>query len=217
MAGPPSPPRFRRTLFCVRCRHCLVSRILRYGLTCGPEAPDDSVFDGTAGNTGVGYESGHLCSHLLQATRSEERAALFLVPCLHMFLQASRSTSRRCNSFRRWCSLVLFSVIEAKYVLPSGVAFFLDYFSHVCRYAACGRRWSWDFLKYVITDTWNYAKWKIHFSSRRWTNKICWRRSETENIHLDTGPPNSRRKSRRFSWRIRRVSSTTSRLTSGCR
>ena len=24
----------------------------------------------------------------------------------------------------------------------------------------------------------------IHFSSRRWTNKICWRRSGTENIHL---------------------------------
>ena len=62
------------------------------------------------------------------------------------------------------------------------------------------------------------TKWKIHFSSRRWTNKICWRRSGTENTHLDTGTPNSRRKSKRFSWRIRRVStSTTSRLTSGCR
>ena len=31
-------------------------------------------------------------------------------------------------------------------------------------------------------------KWKIHFSSRRWTNKIFWKRSGTENIHLDTGP-----------------------------
>ena len=62
------------------------------------------------------------------------------------------------------------------------------------------------------------TKWKIHFSSRRWTNKICWRRSGTENIHLDTGPPNSRRRSNRFSWRIRRVStSITSRLISGCR
>ena len=61
-------------------------------------------------------------------------------------------------------------------------------------------------------------KWKIHFSSRRWTNQICRRRSGTENIHLDTGSPNSRRRSKRFSWRIRRVSSsTTSRLTSGCR
>ena len=48
--------------------------------------------------------------------------------------------------------------------------------------------------------------------------KMCWRRSATENIHLDTGPPNSKRRSKRFSWRIRRVStSTTSRLTSGCR
>ena len=60
-------------------------------------------------------------------------------------------------------------------------------------------------------------KWKIHVSSRRWTNKICRRRSGTENILLDTGPPNSRRRSPWFSWRIRRVSSsTTSRLVSGC-
>ena len=35
-----------------------------------------------------------------------------------------------------------------------------------------------------------------------------WRRSGTENIHLDTGPPNSRRRSKRLSWRIRRVSFT---------
>ena len=47
--------------------------------------------------------------------------------------------------------------------------------------------------------------------------KLCWRRSGTENIHLETGSPNSRGKSKGFSWRIRRVSSTTSRLTSGCR
>ena len=53
------------------------------------------------------------------------------------------------------------------------------------------------------------------FSSRRWTNQSFWKRSGTENTHLDTGTPNSRRRSRRFSWRIRRVSSTTSRLTSG--
>ena len=60
-------------------------------------------------------------------------------------------------------------------------------------------------------------KWKIHISSRRWTNKIRWRRSGTENIHLDKGPPNSRRRSKRCSRRIRRVStSTISRLTSGC-
>ena len=60
-------------------------------------------------------------------------------------------------------------------------------------------------------------KWKIHFSSRRWTNKIYWRRSGTENIHLDTGPPNSRRRSKKISWRIRRVFTfTTSRLISGC-
>ena len=56
------------------------------------------------------------------------------------------------------------------------------------------------------------------FFSRRWTNQTSWRRSGTENIHLDTGAPNSRRTPKGFSWRIRRVStSTTSRLTSGCR
>ena len=54
------------------------------------------------------------------------------------------------------------------------------------------------------------------FSNRRWTNQTPWKRSGTENIHLDTGTSNSRRKSRRLSWRIRRVSSTTSRLVSGC-
>ena len=57
----------------------------------------------------------------------------------------------------------------------------------------------------------------IYFSNRRWTNQNPWRRSGTENIHLDTASTNSRRESHWFSWRIRRVSSTTSRLISGCR
>ena len=39
------------------------------------------------------------------------------------------------------------------------------------------------------------TKWKIHFSIRRWSNKIYWRRSGTENVDLDTGTPNSKRKS----------------------
>ena len=61
-------------------------------------------------------------------------------------------------------------------------------------------------------------KWKIHISSRRWTNKIRRRRSGTENIHLDTGITQFEEKSKRFSGGIRRVStSTTSRLSSGCR
>ena len=38
-------------------------------------------------------------------------------------------------------------------------------------------------------------KWKFYFSNRRWTNKICWRRSGTENIHLGTASTNSRRES----------------------
>ena len=42
-------------------------------------------------------------------------------------------------------------------------------------------------------------------------------RSGTENIHLDTAATKSRRGSHWLSWRIRRIFSTTSRLTSGCR
>ena len=57
-------------------------------------------------------------------------------------------------------------------------------------------------------------KWNIHIPSRRWTHQHPRRRSGPENTHLDTSS-NSRRKSRRFSWRTRRVSSTTSWLTSG--
>ena len=56
-----------------------------------------------------------------------------------------------------------------------------------------------------------------NFCNRRWRNQTSWRRSRPENIHLDTTSTISRRKSKRFSWRIRRVSSTTSRLVSGCR
>ena len=65
---------------------------------------------------------------------------------------------------------------------------------------------------------WYFSKnMEKYFSSRRWTNQTSWRRSRSENIHLDTASTNSKRKSRWFSWRITRVSSTTSRLTSGCR
>ena len=85
------------------------------------------------------------------------------------------------------------------------------------------RNWkSWTHLKSTRKDSMQ-RKWcsqrngKFHFSSRRWTNKICWRRSGTNNIHHDTGSPNSRRRSKGFSWRMRRVSSTNSRLISGCR
>ena len=42
-------------------------------------------------------------------------------------------------------------------------------------------------------------KWKIHFTSRRWTNQTFWRRSGIGNICFDTGSPNSRRRSKKFS------------------
>ena len=34
-----------------------------------------------------------------------------------------------------------------------------------------------------------FPKWKFYFSSRRWTNQTFWRRSGSENTHLDTGKP----------------------------
>ena len=68
--------------------------------------------------------------------------------------------------------------------------------------------------KQVIISQW---KLKIHFSIRRWTNQTSRRRSGTENTHLGTAATSARRKWPWFSWRTRRVSSTTSRLTSGCR
>ena len=81
------------------------------------------------------------------------------------------------------------------------------------------RRWTHrkstqkDYAKEVIFHKKNG---KFIFSNRRWTNQT-WR-SRLENIHLDMAATNSRRKSSWFSWRIRRVStSTTSRLVSGCR
>ena len=54
-------------------------------------------------------------------------------------------------------------------------------------------------------------------SNRRWTNQNPWMRSGTENIHLGTASTNSRREQYWLSWTIRRVSSTNSRLISGCR
>ena len=64
---------------------------------------------------------------------------------------------------------------------------------------------------------WYFLKRRIYFSSSRWTNQNPWRRSGPENIHLGTAATDWRSQSRWFSWRIRRVSSTTSWLTSGCR
>ena len=85
------------------------------------------------------------------------------------------------------------------------------------------RSWKrWTHLKSPRKDSmpkrWYFPKKMEHlFSSRRWTNQTFWRRSRPENIHLDKGTSISRRKSRRFSWRIRRVSSTSSRRISRCR
>ena len=84
------------------------------------------------------------------------------------------------------------------------------------------RSWKrWTHQKSTLKDSmqrrWYSQTRRIYFSNRRWTNQNRWRRARSENIHLDTGLPNSRRRSKRFSFRIRRVSSTTSGLISGCR
>ena len=99
-----------------------------------------------------------------------------------------------------------------------------------------GRIWKGDVLVADLEDlkTWTHRKSTRKDSMRkRWyfpkkkenllifqsqmDESTPWKRSGPENIHLDTAATNSRRKSKRFSWRIRRVSSTTSRLISGCR
>ena len=58
---------------------------------------------------------------------------------------------------------------------------------------------------------------RIYFSSRRWTYQSFWRRSGTENTTLIRENPVRGEGHVHSSWRIRRVSSTTSRLTSRCR
>ena len=78
----------------------------------------------------------------------------------------------------------------------------------------------WNLLEETQCESGDISqrKWKIYFSNRRWTNQTSWRRSRIENIYLDTGSLNSSRRTKRFSWRIRRVSTfTISRLISGCR
>ena len=47
--------------------------------------------------------------------------------------------------------------------------------------------------------------WKFDFPNCRWKNKTIWRRSGSENIHLNPGQPRPRRRTRKSSWRIRRV------------
>ena len=46
---------------------------------------------------------------------------------------------------------------------------------------------------------------KNHIINRRWNGKTFWRRSGSENIHLNPGPPRPRRRTRKSSRRIRRV------------
>ena len=64
---------------------------------------------------------------------------------------------------------------------------------------------------------WYFPKKRVIYFPSQMDESNPWRRSRPENIHLDTAATNSRRKPHGFSRRIRRVSSTTSRLTSGCR
>ena len=104
-----------------------------------------------------------------------------------------------------------------KKVLPGlflGYALDAGEFGRVTYWLQTLRSWRrWTHPKPTLKDSMQ----KRFIFPTRWTKQTFWRRSRTENTHLDTGTPNSRRKSKGFSWRIRRVSSTTSRLISGCR
>ena len=60
-------------------------------------------------------------------------------------------------------------------------------------------------------------KWRIYFPAADGRIKPPGEDQEVRTPTRNTGAPNSRRRSQRFSWRIKRVSSTTSRLVSGCR
>ena len=48
-------------------------------------------------------------------------------------------------------------------------------------------------------------RWKFHIPNRRWKGKTLWRRSGSENIHLNPGSPRPRRRTRKSSRRIRRI------------
>ena len=48
-------------------------------------------------------------------------------------------------------------------------------------------------------------RWKFHIPNRRWRGKTSWRRSGSENIHLNLGQPRPRRRTRKPSRRIRRI------------
>ena len=87
-----------------------------------------------------------------------------------------------------------------------------------CRHSGVGNYGRiWNLLDKTMRMRCNFQKKMEIFSTRRWTNQTPWRRSGTENIHFGAASTNSRREYYWLSWRIRRISSTTSRLISGCR
>ena len=57
---------------------------------------------------------------------------------------------------------------------------------------------------------------KLFIPNRRWNGKTLWRKSGSENIHLNPGQPRPRRRTRKFSRRNRRAfTNTFSRLNAG--
>ena len=104
-----------------------------------------------------------------------------------------------------------------------GYALYAGEFERVTYWLQTLRSWRrWTHLKSTRKDSmrkrWYFTKKKENlFFQSKMDESNPWRRSRPGNIHLDTAATNSRRKSHWFSWRFRRVSSTTSRLVSGCR
>ena len=67
----------------------------------------------------------------------------------------------------------------------------------------------WTHLKSMLKDSMQRKCWrpwvvKIRYSSRRWNSQTLCKRSGSENIHLNPGPPRPRRRTRKSSGRIRR-------------
>ena len=94
------------------------------------------------------------------------------------------------------------------------------YFPWMCVARGRGRIWKGDILVADIEEfgtdgrIWNpckrtqckesvnaYERWKVHIPNRRWNSQTLWRRSGSENL----GSPRPRRRTRKFSRRIRRI------------
>ena len=107
------------------------------------------------------------------------------------------------------------------WIVPRIRPLYAEEFGRVTYWSQTLRSWKrWTHRKSTRKDSmrkrWYFPK-KENFFFQSQMDENPRRRSGTENIHLDAAATKSRRGSHWLSWRIRRVSSTTSWLISGCR